>query len=186
MLPQAVAKLWRDEYRIEPPRMRRVSRLRLTLHGKASKILMVPAGKLTLPLQDQVNLLELSDSYGRADIRHAVVVADCIVPILLRRRYGLRLEMVGLLVNVCAIADDHTAFAGGDRLVSKKAESCHFAECSDVPASIECPKGFGAILDQQQSVFGTDFGNCLHVAGSTVKMHHHHGFGTWGNCPLYG
>src|SRR4051812_39634060 len=119
MLPQAVAELWRDEYRVEPPRMRRMGRFRLPLHGKASKILIVPAGELTLPLQDPINLSELSDSYRRADVRHAVVVANCVVPVLLRRRYGLGLEMVGLLVNVCAIADDHAAFAGGDRLVSK-------------------------------------------------------------------
>src|SRR5436190_20721562 len=113
-----------------------MSWLRLPLHGKASKILIVPAGKLTLPLQDLINLLKLSDSYRGANVGHAVVVADCIVPVLLRRRHGLGLEMVSFLENVCVIADHHTAFAGGDRLVSKK-EAAHLgvpALSSDYPA----------------------------------------------------
>src|SRR4051794_25312986 len=158
---------------------------RLAVYRKISEVLVVPGSECPLLLQNVVRPLELSDSYRGANVGHAVVVADLIVPVLFRRRHGLGLEMVSLLENVSVVADHHAAFTGRNRLVSKKTESGHVAECPDMPTAIKRPEGFGAVLDQQNSMLGADLGNCIHVTGSAVKVHDHHGFRARRKRPSY-
>src|SRR3984957_7384786 len=104
-------------------------------------------------------MLELGKPYRRTDVRHAVVVTQHIMPVLPRRRDRLGLEMIGAGQNVRIIGYDHAAFAGRDCLVAEEAEGGYVAERPDMLAVVQGANGFGAVLDQQNSVFPADIAN---------------------------
>src|SRR3954470_24373220 len=159
--------------------------LGLPSHRKVSKVPIVPDSEVPLPLQNVIRLLELSDSDRGANVRHAVVVTDSVVPVLLHRRDGLGLEMISFLDDFVVVADHHAALAGCDRFISEKAEGRHVAKSPDMLAPILGPEGLGAVLNKQQSTIGADFGNSIHIAGGTVKMHDHHSTRARSDCPFY-
>src|SRR4051794_32142915 len=65
---------------------------------------------------------------------------------------------------------DHPAFAGRDRLVSKKAERSDATKKSRGPTAAGRTKCFSTIFDDNQTMMPGDCHDPIHIARLTIKM----------------
>src|SRR5579885_213472 len=78
----------------------------------------VQPGNLALTCQETFDLFQLRQAQRRADVRHPIVVADYVVPVLTVRGQSLSFEMYSPRVQRLVVRGHHPSFPGGDRLVA--------------------------------------------------------------------
>ena len=127
--------------------------------------------------QELVRALELREADGGADVRHAVVVADDVVPVFAGIGEALAAELEGQAVGRRVAHDDHAAFAGGDRLIAEETEAGGVAERAHVPVADLGAEGFGAVFDDEQALAARQGAERGHVAGLAVEVHGEDGLG---------
>ena len=113
----------------------------------------------------------LTASDPRADIAHAVVVADLLVLIV-----GVGLACLGGVphdtVPVILIAADECAASGcGYHLVAVEGEDSVSAECAQHPTVVAGAETFGGILDHGDPVTVCDLHDAVNPVGHAVESH---------------
>src|SRR5437660_6580952 len=97
-------------------------------------------------------MLELSESDGRRDVRHAEIVSQHRVPIPSGRVHPLAAYKTAALGQFRVVGDDHAALAGGHDLVAKEAKGSGRSERTDGTPFVQGALGFGAVLEHPEMV----------------------------------
>src|SRR6266550_3137185 len=104
----------------------------MDFHRNAGKFLAIALHQLPFPSDELARAFELRQTDRRANVGHAVVVADDIVPVFPMIGEALSLEVSGAFEERLVIGHDHAAFARGDRLVAEEAEASDVAKRTDM------------------------------------------------------
>ena len=96
--------------------------------------------------------IELREADGGADVRHAEIEADHIMPVFPVVGEPLPAQLQRLPVQGRVGGHHHPALAGRDGLVSEEAEGGDIPEGADMLRAHLGPEGFRAVLDQPQAV----------------------------------
>ena len=147
--------------------------LLMEFHRCPLQILLIPCSNIPFLTQELFRLLQLSKTDRRTYIRHAIIVANHIVPILTKLRHPLILQMCCPCIERFIIRHNHSAFSGRNGLIAIEAKRRNIAECPDMLSLEIAAEAFRAILHHEEIVLAGNLHNALHIARMPIEMHHH-------------
>ena len=151
----------------------------LGLHGERQtfQVFAVALKDNQLLLHAQRQHLHLPAPNARADVAHAVVVADFLVLVPRRVLARLRGELQCVLRLIRRPAQQHTAAGGGNDLVAIEGQASELAEGAALLSVVCGTKRLGCVLDQGNVMLAADGGDLVQLGRVAVQVDNDHGFG---------
>lgn len=153
--------------------MARAVGLALEDHWQVRQSGTIPRRDLRLSREKLVDTRQLSDADRSTDVRHSVVVANDVVPVLTVICQPLALEMYSPIVERLVVGCQHPALAGGDGLVAEETERRDVAKGAHMATADQGTDPLGAVLDNEDIVLPGNLADCCHVAGRAIEVDGH-------------
>ena len=115
--------------------------------GQRRQRFVIPSSQPLPGGERLVDAFQLRQTDGRRDVGHSIIETDLRKPIAPLRVLALPAEVAHLFGQIFAIGHDHAALAGGDDLVSEKAERATLRETAHAPALVFRAVRLGGVLD---------------------------------------
>src|SRR5690348_12988637 len=103
----------------------------MQLQGQAFQSGPIPTGDLPSLVEDLRGHFQLRHADRGTDVIHPEVKGNGVVPVFAIRRNSLASKVHGSIEQVLVAGSDHSAFAGGNRLVPEETEGGHVSESAD-------------------------------------------------------
>ena len=151
----------------------------LWLHGQrqAFQVFAVACKDGPLLLHAQRQHLHLPAPNARADVAHAVVVADFLVLIPRRVLARLRGELQCVLRLILRPAQQHPAARGGDDLIAIEGKSAEVTKGAALLPIVCRTQRLCCVLDQGNIMLAANSGNFVQLRGVAVQVNDDHRLG---------